>query len=456
MKKMYFIDRIESLYLREWNYFKGVFSSDSSLRYSLFFGLLIRLVLAPFLGHPYDLRVFMAVGWAVANGITPYGRYILQDIFVDVPQQHLCGSFYGIGYPPLWGLFLGFLYRIFSFISKNNIYLYSFFLKIPIILGDVAAALILYRIVEKYLDKNIASKVFYFYQLCPFFILVGTIWGMFDILVFIFTILSAYLLMKRSNLSAVSLAIATSFKPYAIILAPLYSILIHKKYGSMKRTYHYFLIFFGLLVILTFSPMFIFKWPLSNLYFALAAHMTTTDFYYDDGRDYTYGAASPFNMYNVLRLVFPGIKPNGFLNYIWICGCLAIYVYMFFRSSDYDFKSIIKYSFLTSLVFFATRFWVSEQNLVLLLSFFILTVIFNGTRDGWKIIHVFSILLLAFVFIHVPAPAFLWMVQPWTLNASTAFCNGPYGFIRLILMTLFTFSWLGVLVWYSLKERIIL
>lgn len=455
MKEQSLKDRLEISCLREWNYLKNAFSSDSSLLYSLFLGLFIRLVLAPFMGHPYDLRVFMAVGWAVANGITPYGKYALQEIFIDVPQQHLSGSFYGIGYPPLWGLFLGFLYRLYSWISAGNIYLYSFFLKIPIILGDLAAALILYRIVENTLDENIASKVFCFYQLCPFLIIVGIVWGMFDILVFLFTIISAYLLLKRSNLSAVSLAIATSFKPYAIILAPLYSIFIYKKFSSIRRTYHYLLVVLGLLISLTFIPMFIFKWPLSNLYFALASHMTTTDFYYMEGRDYTYGAASPFNMYNVLRLAYPRIKPPGFLNYIWIFSCLATYVYMFFRSSENDFKSIIKYSFLTSVVFFATRFWVSEQNLVFLLSFFMLTVLFNGTQDGWKIIHAFSILLLAFVCIHVPATAFLWMVQPWMLNASAAFCNSSYGYLRVVSMSLLTFSWLGVLIWYSFKERII-
>jgi len=341
-------------------------------------------------------------------------------------------------------------------ISSGNIYFYSFFLKIPIILGDLAAALILYRILEKEANEDIASKVFCFYQLCPFLIIVGTVWGMFDIIVFILSIISAYLLYKRTGWSAASLAIASSLKPYAVILSPLYSIFILKKHGSIRKASHYQLVVLGLLILLTLVPMLVFKWPLSNLYYALSSHMTTTDFYYDEGCDYTYGAASPFNIYNILRLAYPSIKPPGFLNYIWIGGCLATYVYMFFRSYENDFKSIVKYSFITSLVFFATRFWVSEQNLVFLLSFFMLTVFFNGTQDGWKIIHALSILLLAFVVIHVPALSFLWMVQPWTLNAATAFCNGPYGYIRLVLMSLLTFSWLGILFWYSFKERIIL
>lgn len=68
-------------------------SSFNSLTKFLLVGLIIRLTLAPFLGHPYDLRIFMAVGWAVANGMTPYGQYVLQKIFADMLHQHLFGSF---------------------------------------------------------------------------------------------------------------------------------------------------------------------------------------------------------------------------------------------------------------------------------------------------------------------------------------------------------------------------
>ena len=67
-------------------------------------GLLLRLFLAPFLSHPFDMRVFMAVGVAVSEGQTPYGQYVLQDLFAASPHPHLYGVFPGIGYPPPWGL----------------------------------------------------------------------------------------------------------------------------------------------------------------------------------------------------------------------------------------------------------------------------------------------------------------------------------------------------------------
>jgi len=427
-------------------------SSFRSLTKFLLVGLIIRLSLAPFLGHPYDLRIFMAVGWAVANGITPYGQYVLQKIFTNMPHQHLFGSFYGIGYPPPWGLILGLMYELSSIVYPDNIYFYTFTLKIPIILGDVATAFLLYKILKLKLNVDAASKVFRFYQFCPFLIVIGSVWGMFDILVFLLSILSAYLLLERSDLSAFSLAFASSLKPYAVVLAPLYSILIYKTSHSIKRAAYYLTSVLGLLALITIIPMFAFKWPISNLYCALSAQMAPTDFYYANGNDYTYGAASPFNIFNVLRLVDTEVRPPPLLNYVWIGACLASYIYVALRASHVDFKSIVNYSFLTSLAFFTTRFWVSEQNLVFLLSFFVLTVLFNGTKKGWKLIHALWILLLAFVLIHVPAIAFFWIVYPWTLNAATAFCNGPMGYTRWIAMSVLTFLWLVLLWHYTFRE----
>lgn len=440
---------------KELSSLKSIFVENPSLFKSLSIGLLIRLVLAPLLGHPYDLRIFMAVAWAVANGITPYGQYVLQRIFVDMPHPYLYGTCSGIGYPPSWGLILGSIYFFSSIVAPGNIYAFVLALKVPIIVGDVVASILLYRILESEVGSGIASKVFHFYLLCPFLIVVGTVWGMFDVLVFIFAILSAYLLLKRRSLSAVSLALASSLKPYAIILAPLYSILIYKKFRSVKSASHYLLVVLVLLSLLTLFPMLLFRWPLSNLYCALSAHLSSINFYYEEGVPYTYGAASPFNIYNVLRLFFPEIEPPSFLNYIWIGGCLVSYIYIFLYTAESDFKSIINYSFLTSLLFFTTRFWVSEQNLIFLLSFFILTVFFNKRRGGWRLIHTFWILLLAFVLIHVPASGFLWIVNPRALDAATAFCNGPYGYLRWILMSVLTFSWLYIMFWYSFRERII-
>src|SRR3972149_9843611 len=82
----------------------------------------LRLLLAPFLSHPFDMRIFMAVGKAVANGITPYGQYTLQNMFSNVGHFHLYGTFSGIGYPPPWGLICGLMYSLSSIIVPDDLY----------------------------------------------------------------------------------------------------------------------------------------------------------------------------------------------------------------------------------------------------------------------------------------------------------------------------------------------
>jgi hypothetical protein len=415
-------------------------------------GLVIRFALAPFFGHPYDLRIFMAVGWAVAHGVSPYSQYVLDEIFQNMPHPHLYGSFYGIGYPPPWGLILSLMYQISSLINPNDIYTLVLSLKIPIIAGDLVTSLVIYKILEVKLNKQVAFKAFCIYQFCPFMIVVGAVWGMFDILVFLLSILSAYLLLEKVEWSLTSLAFACSLKTYPIVLAPLYSIFIYKKTHSVKRAFSYSFGVTGLLSLITIIPMAVFNWPISNLYCALASHTSL----YDNGEaSYTYGAASPFNLYNVFKLIDPAIRPHWILNYLWIAAVVTSYFYALLRISDVNFTSIINWSFLVSLTFFTTRFWVSEQNLILLFSLFLLVVLFNRTRISWKFIHTLWILFFIFVLIHVPVIAFNWIVDPPSLNAAVAFSDGPLGPFRWVLMSVLTLSWLIILWHYSIKRRVL-
>ena len=154
-------------------------------------GLLLRLFLAPFLSHPFDMRVFMAVGAAVSQGTTPYGQYVLQDIFAASPHPHLYGVIPGIGYPPLWGLVDGLMRAFSSAIAPNNLYVYVLALKIPIILGELLLAVVIYNILKAEANERIATATYLIFIFCPFIMAVGTIWGMFDAIALIFALLAA-------------------------------------------------------------------------------------------------------------------------------------------------------------------------------------------------------------------------------------------------------------------------
>lgn len=427
------------------------FVSKPIFRFSLV-GLIVRLLLAPFLGHPFDLRVFMAVGWAVAHRITPYGQYVLHHIFAHMSHPHLYGTFLGIGYPPPWGLICGLMYKVSEFFDPN-IYVYATALKVPIIIGDLVTALVVYKILQKKLNERSALKAYCLYLFCPFLLLIGVVWGMFDVLAFLFSILSAYFLLERRDLSSVSLGVACALKLIPTVLVPLYSILIYKSTRSWKRTAQYLLGAASVTGILVLLPMVLFNWPLSNLYHALTYHIGSSGpgIEYSFGSGVTYGCASPFNVVNVIRWFVPSVEMPSILNYLWIVACIVTYVYAFSRVQKVELASVIRWSFLIMLVFFTTRSWVSDQNLLFLFSFFMLTVLFE--LGQWKTIHALWILLSIFLIVHVPFIAFLWMPYPWTLNAASTFCDGPFGWTRWFTMSVLTFAWVGMCWYYVIHTR---
>jgi hypothetical protein len=424
-------------------------------------GLLLRLFLAPFLSHPFDMRVFMAVGAAVSQGTTPYGQYVLQDIFAASPHPHLYGVIPGIGYPPLWGLVDGLMRAFSSAIAPNNLYVYVLALKIPIILGELLLAVVIYNILKAETNERIATATYLIFIFCPFIMAVGTIWGMFDAIALIFALLAAYTLHRNWGTSSVFLAVASALKLFPLVLAPLYSLLLYKSVRSKKRAANYLIHTIAITGVLTFLPMIAFNWPTSNMYNALTYHVTTSNPSYDLLASFPYGAASPFNVATLLVDVGgPMFTPPDVFVYAWIPACIIVYL-LLFRSRamvpkginvSADFISTVQWSLLLLLTLFTTRVWVSEQNLVFLFAFFALSVFLQHPQD-WDKIELLWLLLFIFVLVHVPAVSFFWLPLPWTLTASTAFADGPLGWTRLLLMTALTFSWLAMC-WHYVAKRL--
>jgi hypothetical protein len=423
----------------------------------LFLALSLRLALAPFLSHPFDERTFMAVGASVAKGITPYGQYILQIIFAATPHPHLSGIIPGIGYPPPWGLMCGDLYLLSSTLAPNNLYVYVFALKLPVIIGELALAGLVYYVLRQEVGEKTATKAFLLFLFCPFIIVVGTVWGMFDTLAMFFALFSAWSLQENWKLSAVFLSIASVLKVYPLLLVPLYAILLYKRQRKLSAVTSFFSITAALTGLFTFVPMLVYNWPLSNMYNALTYQLSSTASPYNNqaGAQFPYGAASPFNTFTLLsEYVSKALQPPSVLVYLWIPACLAIYVLLLrtetSRKSDFGIATTMKWSLLLVLTFFTTRVWVSEQNLVFLFTYFALTIILSNVE--WAKLHILWIMLLSFVTVHVPAESFLWMPYPWTLDSANAFADSPLGWTRLLMMTMLTFCWL-VLTWdYTAKK----
>ena len=171
-------------------------------------GLIVRFALAPFTGHPWDIKIWIDVGKRVFAGQNVYD--------VGVKTNWYWGYY---AYPPLW-----MIWCVFSYLFSANQYFMILVLKIPIIIADVFAAQAIYDVVlQRTKDEQKATKAFMFYFLNPFVILVGSIWGMFDAVPMILTFLSTiYLYNGRNTKSALALGLGIALKIYPAFLLPLY------------------------------------------------------------------------------------------------------------------------------------------------------------------------------------------------------------------------------------------
>src|SRR5450759_2364556 len=98
--------------------------------------LCLQIPLAVFLGHYYDERVLMLTGYEVSSGLNPYVPHMISGVFSG---PYLSGTFSAIGDPPLWPLLLGVIYKL-SYNITQNIFLYNFAIKIPIIITNIGLA----------------------------------------------------------------------------------------------------------------------------------------------------------------------------------------------------------------------------------------------------------------------------------------------------------------------------
>ncbi|MCG3219025.1 MAG: glycosyltransferase family 39 protein, partial [Candidatus Heimdallarchaeota archaeon] len=207
-------------------------------------------LLAPFTGMDHDMNVWLSVGQELVTDHTnPYQTGLVQTEYY--------------AYPPPWMFVIQFFYWLSQKLGfESTIYLSRFFIKLPLIL---AIALTAYFIDSYLASKKVSDKkrkiIFIFISLNPLIIVISAMWGMFDILPALFTILAVIYLMKsiedKENLSLPVLsgffmAIASLFKLYPIIIAPV----LFLSLPSIRSKIIYSLSF-TLTVIITILPFLI-------------------------------------------------------------------------------------------------------------------------------------------------------------------------------------------------------
>jgi hypothetical protein len=175
-------------------------------RTTLILALGIRLILAPFTGHPFDLPIWFEAGNAVAQLRSPY----------DLLRP--------IGYAGIWPLWLGASSFTTALISPGNQALYDLLIKLPIIATDFFVPGLIVKLVNEtrrssQLSPLMASRISRSYLLNPFVIIASGVWAMPDNIIAA-GILLALLEARRVALAGFAYAFSTLVKPYPVVLLP--------------------------------------------------------------------------------------------------------------------------------------------------------------------------------------------------------------------------------------------
>ncbi len=345
--------------------------------------IMVQVPLAIFLGHYYDERSFLDTGYLVSSGLNPYQPYMI-TIFSN-PNMIAINPI--IGYPPLWPLLLGLIYRL-SYNIMPNLFLYNFAIKLPVIASNITLAYATKTIMQ---NLNMPQKRIQFAWLFllfnPFTLLTTTAWGEFDTLIALLCVGSLYFLSKGKIIkSSILLPLSIVLKPISLPLIGLP--LFFSTAKNRRKNLLYILISSVIVISLWFLLFNLLGWiapsspGLVTSYFKMAGSMTL------------------FNLVEIIQNT--AVLPAGldFLGYLWIPALLIGY-YLVYRNPPKTMTELSEKAFVLLLIFFLTRTWVSEPNINLLISFALIALAlkemnFRNFAFLWVIPFVFMFLNTSF------------------------------------------------------------
>ncbi len=357
----------------------------------LLLSIALQLVLGLLFGHNYDMRIFMATGYLVDTGQNPYVAQDLTAVFHNSSFQGMTS----VGYPPPWPLVLGFLYRL-VYANIPQLLVYNLAIKLPVIAANICLAYLVYLILNHMgASAAVSRRAWVFLLLNPFLLFFASAWGQFDSIVALLSLLSLILLHAgRPGRSAVLLALAISFKPTALplVLVALV-VLLGRPVGPLLR---YLAVFLAGMLVFCVAPFVIFGWDPTPILTHWNAHFTVA------------GAMSFMTFFELLRNSYQLPGNWWLLGLAWIpalaIGALAL------RPGSAGFANLLKKSLALILVFFLTRTWLSEPNVILILPLvLILTSI--GELDRRALAAVW-ILPLLFTILNASPPQLLFPSFP--------------------------------------------
>ena len=194
-------------------------------------GLAIRLALAPFFAHPFDMYSWYSNGEDLFTGkvplwsfLTPYRYSFFVFVFPATYTFNFLTAHIGNTTIPVSALNPVLVPSVPSTITLVPGLLFDTLLKIPLIISDFLIAVLLFRIVSKHFGPNLGTTAAALWFLNPLTIWISSGWGQSDTLPTLLTLVSFYFLLeKKFTLSSVAIAGGAALKFYpAVLFIPLF------------------------------------------------------------------------------------------------------------------------------------------------------------------------------------------------------------------------------------------
>jgi hypothetical protein len=377
------------------------------------------------------MRVNLATGYWVATGHNPYIAQDLSTVFHN-PLFH---DFSTIGYPPPWALILGLIYRCAHWVFPEFLF-YNFVIKIPIITANICLAYFVAHLLKKLgVEALTVKKARNFMLLNPLILVCSTAWGQIDSLVALISLAAVVLLAAdKLIISAIMLALAISLKPIALPLAPVVFIFLLSK--KPWKILWFFSVFLGGVIIFCVLPFIIFNWDPTVIFKNWNAHFIVT------------GCMSIMSISEIWNKSFQITGSWRVLGMLWGPATLGFTLYCL-KFKIAGLKELLKLCTVMILVFFLTRSWVSEPNVLLLLPF-ILMLNSLGELDRISFTLMWT-LPLGFSFFNGSLIALLFPSMPGVMVDLIRKID-TYRIVRLTIRTMVMLSWFLTAWWIVLRS----
>jgi hypothetical protein len=356
----------------------------------LVLAIVLQLALAAVLGHSGDARMTMSAGYLVATGQSPYVAQDLTAVF------HHAGFDMRptIGYPPPWPLLAGAIYRA-TYAIVPDLILFNLALKLPVIAATCGLAYLAAAALHNLgAAPRVVRRAWLALLFNPLILYAGAAWGQIDVIVAVLALAALLLAVStRLDLSALALAAAVCVKPTA---APvLLAVLLVVGARSLGAAVRYAAVSAAGALVLAVAPFLLLGWDATPLRQANAQLSMA-------------GTMSPAT---IVRLFHEPIALEGhwwLLGMLWVPALLAAVLVA--RRDDHGPAGLLALATGLTLVFFLTRTWLSEPNVVVVLAPALLLVALG--RLDRRLFTLLWAIPLAFTVVNLSPLHLLWVAAP--------------------------------------------